>query len=370
MKRYGRDQDYPIDLDYAFSSIINNNFLPIYSEKVSPNSYDNGLKKDLFSQKIVPLYSQGDSLLYLTNIRTFQHELTKKYKEQTIQKIAENREFLKGKYFRIRKSPPSFCKKYRTGIIKTKNSIITEAIFKPMPCMSWTCPECAQYKALRVKYKVIDIILQNDLCYLLTLTLDPQKIPKEYTEHTHKYITKLFNHFITTLKRKRFRYYDKRKSQWFVFDLKNSDKKLKYVWVCEFQKNGNAHLHILFNQFLPVEILRSVWVQIGGGHIMKIEKVKSPQGISMYLTNYIVKGLKNQEKEKGFRYFERRYSISKSCARTKSEIQPMITIPDASAREILYALEQVGLGWCRPFMYNLSKDTYTIYFNTEASDNG
>lgn len=51
---------------------------------------------------------------------------------------------------------------------------------------------------------------------------------------------------------------------WYSFDLKSSGLKLKYVWVVEFQDNGNAHLHILINQFLPIEVLRKLWVHVGG----------------------------------------------------------------------------------------------------------
>jgi len=369
-ERYEGNSKDLINVDYAFSPLLIGNSLPIYFKEVTPHKYDIGFKRDLYSKKYIPLYHQGDSLLYLTNIRTFQQEQSKQYEMQVAQAISDARDELKGKYFKVRKAPSLFCKKYKLGLFKTENSVLKEASFKPIPCMSWTCPECGPYKALRVKYELIDITLLNNLSYFLTLTLDPKHIPSEYTSETHQYITKLFNHFVTTIKRKKFRYYDKRKRKWCSFDLKNQDEKLKYIWVCEFQKNGNAHLHILLNQYLPVQVLRDIWVHVGGGHVMKIEKIKTLAGISMYLTNYIVKGLKDSNNSLGFKYFERRYSVSRSCKRTKNNAEPLITIPHASAIEILYALEQVGLGWSRPFLYNLSKDSHNIYFNSEGSESG
>lgn len=200
-------------------------------------------------------------------------------------------------------------------------------------------------KALQVKYLLRDIIVLNDLSYFLTLTLDPLKIPEEYKDNTHQYITKIFNHFITVIKRKKFKYFSKKNNRFYTINLKSNFNKLKYVWIIEFQHNGNAHLHILLNKFLPIEAIRKVWAHVGGGVMMRIVKVKTIQGISNYVTDYIVKGIKDDTQNKSFlRYNQRRYSISRSCIRPKKQTINKL-YPDLVGDELHDAFEKDGLKW-------------------------
>lgn len=364
------DLDDPFTFEVTLDSIPkpkdNNPY--IYNSEQSPNYLYDGYKMTLYSSKLVNMTVEKDVILYLTNIRTFQHEQTKQYQRRTSEAISDTRDRLKGKPFKIRKSPSSFCRKYRVGLYKTEKSQLKTATFKPMPCMSWTCPSCSPYKALRIKYELIEIIMSNNLEYFLTLTLDPSKLEKHNREDTHKYITKLFNHFITVLKRKSFTYFDKNKKRWFTFDLSKQEEKLKYVWICEFQKNGNAHLHILLNQFLPVDIIREIWVHVGGGHIMYIDKVKNQSAISMYLTHYIVKGLKDAESQGGFKFFQRRYSVSRSCVRNKNNALPLLPSQKLPAQHVIRILEYMELGWSRPYLYNVSKDEFHLNFDPTKKD--
>lgn len=269
-----------------------------------------------------PLSSDASqTTLYLTNIRTTQQEM---------EVVIEARKKLTGKYFQVRSSRPTFCNKGRIAFIKKVNGNISSVQFCYMPCRSWTCPDCGPKKALQIKYYLMEVIYLNHLTYFLTLTLNPKRIQEDYANNTHKYITKLFNHFLTSLKRK------------YRFNFK---EKLRYVWVIEFQNNGNAHLHILMNQFLPIKFIRKLWVYVGGGHIMKIMKVKTMKGIGAYLTNYLVKGLKSHtEGEKCFRFFERRYSISQTCIRPKKSINPIFTnLPEQELRQKLKAENLEGV---------------------------
>jgi hypothetical protein len=41
-------------------------------------------------------------------------------------------------------------------------------------------------------------------------------------------------------------------------------KSLPFVGVPEFQKNGNAHLHVLLGQYIPQKWLSHAWQSIGG----------------------------------------------------------------------------------------------------------
>lgn len=46
---------------------------------------------------------------------------------------------------------------------------------------------------------------------------------------------------------------------YFLVYLKRKCINIKYLWVAEKQKNGNIHFHILFNQFIDYQLIRSLW---------------------------------------------------------------------------------------------------------------
>lgn len=288
------------------------------------------------------------TIFYLTNIRTFQQKRKTTIRNGEIQQITNSKLLLRGKHFRIRSSPPNFCRVNKIAILYCKNGVIQKAKFTRIGCKSWTCPTCSIKKAVKVKYQLREIIRLNELGYFLTLTLDPKKVPHEYLSEsenkTHKYITKLFNHFITVLKRSKFY---------------NKNNRLKYVWVVEFQKNGNAHLHILFNTFLPYEEIKRLWEHVGGGGILWIEKVKTLEGISNYISDYIVKGIKgDMERPSGFRFFEHRYSISRSCTRPKILAQTLFA--SFSLAELFSSLEALGWTWVYNTLYRLGEEDVVI----------
>lgn len=287
---------------------------------------------------VVSNVADGDSrmTLCLTYIRTSQQ----KYRE----KIHERRMEMRGKAFRVHMTKPRFCGSQNTALINYVNN--RQVIkYSTVPCRSWTCPDCGPKKALTVKYYLRDIIQLNTLSRFLTLTLDPKKIPIEYlheteigfrkiqVNHTHRYITKLLNHFLVIIKR---RYVNKSKTL------------LKYVWVVEFQQNGMAHIHMVINQFLPIKLLRYEWSRIGGGVQMNISKVKTIVGVSNYIGNYIVKGLKTQyelkDQKGGFKYNERRYSVSQSCVKPeKNKVLSLNKMSEADRNTLikLHNLEDV-----------------------------
>jgi len=307
---------------------------------------------------------QKDVHLFLTNIRTFQQFATDEQREQYKFYVALARARKRGKPFVVRTTPPKFCRSYRIAFINFSKGQLHDIQFTSVSCKSWTCPACNATKAISVKYKLREIILLNNLNYFLTLTLDPSKIPLEYLSdirnRTHKYITKLFNHFITVLKRKSFTYFDNKLGKWITFKHSEVNEKLKYVWVMEFQKNGNAHLHILLNQFLPIDVVRMIWIHVGGGHIMKVENVKSLNGISYYLTDYIVKGIKHDNTtHSGFKFFERRYSVSKSCIRNKLIFGNIDKSP-----ELKQYMRDRKLDWITDYLYNTANPALTINFTS------
>ncbi|OGD10602.1 hypothetical protein A2397_01345 [Candidatus Amesbacteria bacterium RIFOXYB1_FULL_44_23] len=240
------------------------------------------------AQENTPPRASGEVLI-LTNKRTSQHD-------SSVDAWLSRQKNI-GKLTTTRSIPPRFCGQRKYIAVFNKNGKIffeTRVLY----CRSWNCPKCQIFKAIQVKHKLHEVIVLNNLNHLLTLTLDPKIIPPEYLSEngnfTHKYITKLFNHFLVTLKRK-------------------IHKDIKFVWVIEFQENGNTHLHVVTNKFLPIKVIKRYWVRMGGGHDMSIQLVRSANAMASYLTDYLVKGFKKGTSNNGFRSGEKRYSISQSC---------------------------------------------------------
>lgn len=310
--------------------------------------------------------------LYLTNNRTIQQDgeykqIRKKIKEALIRR--------RGEYSVVRSEPSSFCRSMKTvKIMVSEKGEVRSAKFHRLFCNSWNCPTCCKRKANMVRREIIEVSGLNNLYYHLVLTLDGTKIPPEFknseVNDTHKYITQKFNHFMTLLKRAR-QDYTKKDGQIKHFDFSKLEKKLKYVWVIEFQEGThNAHMHILLNQFLPIEVIRKLWMHVGGGVQMKVKRVKTVKGLAIYVTKYISKGLNGAENKEihldyGFKYFERRYAISNSCKRR--EKNSIIRLFDILPTFDLKAkfLKSQGLDWIVNELNNVTdEEVVEVSFDT------
>lgn len=240
------------------------------------------------------------AVLSLSNIRTTQQELVQ------YEALRRSREKNKGSFFRFFDTPPRYCQAQRIPVLQIdKDGRGTFAQAIPVYCNQWGCPVCGPRKAKKLQKELIQIIVINSLDHFVTVTLKPSTIPEEYRNKTGIYITKLFNHLRLILERK----------------LK---RKILYVWIKEFQGNGNAHLHILIKGYIPQKILRREWERIGGGRRIDIQQIKNVEATAVYLTAYLVKQVK--EKTPGFLYGERRYSYSQRCIRPEKHFPESIKV--------------------------------------------
>lgn len=234
----------------------------------------------------------------------------------------------------MRANVSAFCRAHSIAFIR-KEKEQTIVRFDRIPCNSWTCPACVIGKAMKVKNLLRSVAIMNNLQYFLTLTLSPAQTPKEYMPEgdnfTHKYITKLFNTLLTNIRRQ-------------ILKEFGEHEKLKYLWVIQFQKNGNAHIHILLSMRLDISSIRAIWERIGGGRQMYIEKIKDIDSAASYISQYIVSGIKDSTTYSWFHYFERRYSISKYCSRPIYTLKSMFTKSD-SYLDRLFALKKTGQEW-------------------------
>lgn len=133
-------------------------------------------------------------------------------------------------------------------------------------CKCWDCSGCGPRKAARYTIRIRQIAERLKLRTLLTLTLDPSKL--DGTEST-KYINGVFADFRVYLRRR-------------------LGFAPAYIRVLEYQKNGNAHLHLLLNCNLPQDWVSETWSLLGGGRIVDIRRVDMHR-ISHYLSKYLTK---------------------------------------------------------------------------------
>ena len=259
------------------------------------------------------------AVLYLTNNRSSQQ------RERTAQTIREIKSKMKSKQFILLLTPPKFCRRNPIAKVEFINGKVTKVTLSKINCNSWRCPNCSIVKAIKARYLIRETAVLNNLFYFLTLTLDPSKIPSEFlsegNNRTHEYILKIFNTFATDLRRK-------------------TKEPLNYIWVLEFQKNGRAHLHILLNQYIDKKLIDEIWIRVGGGKINWVTKAQSVEALSFYLSNYIVKGLKNNHSDKSyFQYFQKRFSISQNCIRSLQQN------PSPFSEERIKKIKTLELDW-------------------------
>lgn len=233
---------------------------------------------------------------------------------------SNKKQLLRDKLFTMLPRPPKSCMRKGVALLKYIHGKFVSVTFHLLRCNSWRCPRCAPEKAKQVMRLLREIIILNEMRFFLTLTLDPSLIPEKFKKHTHKYIMKIFNTFLTNIRR--------------------IQKDLKYVWVIEFQKNGNAHLHIVLNTRLDINLVREIWTRIGGGVQIHVDYIKDLSSVAYYISKYIGKGL---EKLQFLRHFEKRYGISRSCIRPKKTSQPFY--PELSNFGKQVVMHQQGNAW-------------------------
>jgi len=64
---------------------------------------------------------------------------------------------------------------------------------------------------------------------------------------------------------------------------------VNYIAVLEFQKNGNPHLQLLVDRFIPQQWISEAWSALGGGRIVDIRYVDLHR--TRYLSKYLTKEL-------------------------------------------------------------------------------
>lgn len=170
----------------------------------------------------------------------------------------------------INRDRPEGMKRY-CGRMTARGQSIPEAgktRFCNVGCKCWGCSFCGPRKAKRCRIRIAEIAEAHKLQTLITLTLDPKKL---HGKESTKYINRVFADFRVYLRR----------------ELSYAPP---YIRVLEYQKNGNAHLHILtdLGRFVHQSWISKTWAALGGGRVVDIRRVDMHR-VSHYLSKYLTK---------------------------------------------------------------------------------
>ena len=137
----------------------------------------------------------------------------------------------------------------------------------PFRCRSLRCPDCAPTEARRLADKLGSWAEALKLTRFWTFTLDPKMLPElTTTEARVKYLRKLWNKFLTALRR--------------------DNPGLKLITVLEFHKSGWPHLHVLLDRYLKWDRVQKRWHRYGGGQHVHVKYVDVHR-VAAYLSKYL-----------------------------------------------------------------------------------
>ena len=187
-------------------------------------------------------------------------------------------------------------------------------------CKCWDCIRCGPKRAKRTRHAIVQLATDRNLKHFLTLTLDPGKL--DGTEST-RYIKKCL-HKLLTITGRRF------------------GNAISYICVLEYQKNGNAHLHILLDRYIDREWIKERWLAVGGGPMVWIKYVDVHR-IANYVSKYLSKAMLTSPAPKGFR----KVTTSRSI-----KLFPKV------ASDVVWTLMKVGIERIRLQFPNVTDESF------------
>lgn len=136
-------------------------------------------------------------------------------------------------------------------------------------CKQWDCYCCGYHMRMNLVEEIQRICKERpSMSRLLTLTLDPSKIPNDEKEQ-HRYLTGRWNALRTRLKRE-------------IGDF-------SFIWVQEQQDSGVPHLHAIVSRYLPQQVIARAWNELGGGKVVDIRRIDRVEKVANYVGKYLTK---------------------------------------------------------------------------------
>lgn len=149
----------------------------------------------------------------------------------------------------------------------TKNPDLNLSKYRVVPvrCKSKVCRVCCRYDYNRVRSKLSKIDITQRWRFFTLTTINDHSNPNDQLLKAEKHFREL---------RKK---------------LKRKFPDLKYFIVKELSPRGMWHFHGIWNIYIPIEQLSSMWKQISGAYRCNLQKVKNPVGIVNYIFKYMFK---------------------------------------------------------------------------------
>ena len=135
----------------------------------------------------------------------------------------------------------------------------------------------------RARSKIFELAYCNKWDYFVTLTINPEKYDRKNLNKYHKDLTQFFRDY-----------------------KKKYDSKIDFILVPELHKDGLSwHMHGLIKGILKEHLQKNEFGYLDWKHYKKkfgyisIDKIKSHEAVSRYITKYITKDMKNNVSELG-----------------------------------------------------------------------
>lgn len=133
-------------------------------------------------------------------------------------------------------------------------------------CKKWDCPICGHTKAFLLRTRI------KGANYNRFITLTHRPIPGDTPE--------------SALRRMRHDWHTLHKA----LQRRQGKRKIAYVAVVEWTKNGWPHLHILYKgKFIRQQELSNLWNHIHGAPIVDIRKITTEKKEAEYISKYLTK---------------------------------------------------------------------------------
>jgi len=155
-------------------------------------------------------------------------------------------------------------------------------------CKTYKCESCGIAKKIKIQQKLNEFLESCDFIRMWTFTISSNF--GSIAENSALW-SKAWRRFVTELRRD--------------FALSEKQRKTSYFRVAELHKSGYIHYHVCVNQYLPVQIIRTLWqkcVAHALGYYPKtafanvnIKQINNAATAAKYVSKYLEKGIAQAE---------------------------------------------------------------------------
>lgn len=149
-------------------------------------------------------------------------------------------------------------------------------------CKSYFCPNCTSKKKSRYRYRVKKKLGKKTWRFLTLTTVNNY-------HNTVEQLLRINNDW------NRLRTY-----------LVKKVGKIAYVKCLEVGSDGMVHLHVMIDKYIPQILIAHAWQKYCGAYVVKINKAKSHEACTGYITSYISKSTNDFETNKKFYLYNKR----------------------------------------------------------------